>query len=845
MKTRLRGYRTVIIAGIGLLFLLLMIMGFGLYSQLSDLATADDDNTQWSISQLDIEFANLQVALSQQPDSGVYNDRDINLRFDIALSRLGILTSGRSAAFFAGNDSAQMLIASITELADEAIAVVEEPGALTATRVQNLLELTLDIRPDVRKVALLGVDIHAERSIAQRAAFSRQLIRTGSAAILLMILMGGLMLLLDRLLVRAARRDAELLTSSKLLKSTISASLDAIVTSNEAGEIIEYNAAAEDVFGWTRDEIIGLTMKETFIPEHMREAHHAGMNRFLATGVPRVVGGGRVELSALRKTGEEFPVALNITSVADENGTKFIAYIQDISERKINEQKLIDARDRAEQTDKAKSQFLTVMSHEMRTPLNGIMGVLDLLRTTELTEQQDRYSRIAAASSEILLGHINEALDVTRIETGSFHLTPQNFDLESLITSVVEVLEPLAREKQLVMSLRIDNAMRSRFYGDSNRIRQILTNLVGNAIKFTDNGNVTIDVTGIHAASETSLRISIEDTGAGIDATQHEQIFENFVALAHSEGRQSRGDGLGLSISRRIARQLGGDISVQSEVNMGSIFTLAVPLKRQDMRRKSVANTPQTEPHNITHTMHILVVEDNDINRSVLCDLLKGLGHSVTEAINGADCLEQAKKRPFDLIFMDISMPVMDGIEATQRLRTGNGPNMRTHIVGLTAHGYEEYREKGNQAGMSRFHTKPIRLASLRAILSEAATEVSKNESSSAILPSELAELCTMLGKDKVEANVDMFFDEFQSFLAEMRTATPFDDVALEDATHKQIGAASLLGQHELATRLSDLEDIARQGPVKDLGPWASELVEIATRSQAAFTTAIADSTSE
>ena len=357
MKTRLTGYRIVIIAGTSLLILLLVVLGAGIFAQVRTLSTAKDDNTQWALSQLDIEFANSQVALSQAPQNGVYDDLEIKLRLDIALSRLAILTSGRSKVFFSDDKTAGTLIAQISEIGEQVILTLDQTGPLTDERIHQLRSLVGAVRPEIRKVTLLGVDIDAERAEAQRAAFSKQLKQAGGATIALVILMAALMLFLDRLHMRAIHRDAELSTSSTLLKSTIAASLDAIVTANDAGEIIEYNVAAEDVFGWTRAEIIGQTMESTFIPHRLREAHHSGMKRFLATGVPRVVGGGRVELTALRKTGEEFPIELNITSVIDQNGTKFIAYIQDISERKITEQKLIDARDRAEQTDKAKSQF--------------------------------------------------------------------------------------------------------------------------------------------------------------------------------------------------------------------------------------------------------------------------------------------------------------------------------------------------------------------------------------------------------------------------------------------------------------------------------------------------------
>ena len=838
MKAWLSGYRAAILVSFGLLVLLLSLMVTNLLSQLRDLSMAESDNTQWSISQLDIEFANLNATLSEQLSDGTFSDDEIKLRIDIALSRLNIINSGRAIEVFSKSDETDDLIEPLHNFALKAIAVSDKEGTLSESDLRELRTLVQDARPYARKIALLGVSLGAEISQSQRAEFSQQLTRTGGIAIALMVMMAGFMFLLNRLLHRAAVRDSELLTSSKQLSSTIAASLDAIVTADDTGTIIGYNPSAEDVFGWTRDEIMGMTMQETFIPDRMRDAHNKGMARYLETGTPKIVDGGRVELAALRKSGEEFPVELNITSIEDGEGTKFIAYIRDISERKINEQKLIDAKDRAERTDKAKSQFLAIMSHEMRTPLNGVLGVLDLLKTTKLTPKQNRYAKIASASSEILLEHINEALDITRIETGTLQLAHQNFNLEELLNSLVDVLEPLAREKQLDMSLHIENAMRMGFCGDSNRIRQILTNLIGNAIKFTDEGRIGIWVEGIHGPNLSSLKFSVLDSGGGIAPENQEQVFEDFVALAHGEGRQTRGDGLGLSISRKIARQMGGDISLSSEVGKGSTFTLTIPLKRREGSDIKNAAEPGT-PHTQGKPSKILVVEDNIINRKVLSDMLESMGHQVAAAANGQECLEIASRAPFDIIFMDISMPIMGGIEATRRIRSDQGPNMHTHIVGLTAHGREEYREDAQQAGMNRFHTKPIRLDALHGIISDVSSlEHAPIRDGSA--PDALKELCEALGREKVHGIGERFFAEIDAFISGVREGTlPSSAAALAEAAHKIKGAAALLGQPQLEDPLASLEQSARKGSVNDLDDRIAEIELIASDSRVEFTKAV------
>ena len=837
MKTRISRYRIATLVGLGLLSLLLSFMVINLLTQLRDLSTAASDDTQWSISQLDTELANLNAILADGLSDSSFSPDDIQLRIDIVISRASIINSGSAATIFSQDDSAAELIAPINDFVDRAIAISDQPRPLSKTDLQELRDLVHDVRPNVREAALLGVAVGAANAEARRAEFAQQLRRTGGITIGLLLMMGGLLLLLDRMLHNAARRDSELLASSKLLASTVAASLDAIVTADDTGKIIEFNASAEDVFGWTRAEIMGQTMEQTFIPPRMRDAHHNGMKRYLETGKPRVVDGGRVELAALRKTGEEFPVELNITSIEDSGGTKFIAYIRDISGRKIDEQKLIDARDRAERTDKAKSQFLAVMSHEMRTPLNGIMGVLDLLRTTKLTPKQDHYTKIATASSEILLEHVNEALDITRIETGTLQLAPQHFDLAELVVSLVEVLEPLAAEKRLSLTLDIEDNMRIRFFGDSNRIRQILTNLIGNAIKFTDSGGVTLKVSGVHGPERSSLKCAITDTGAGIPAEHHERVFEDFVALTHGKGRHSRGDGLGLSISRKIARQLGGDIVLDSEVGKGSTFVLNVQLERSTyLDEQPEHHAPAIE----NKSCQILIVEDNDINRRVLSDMLVGLGHQVDVAANGVACLEKTAVAPFDIIFMDISMPVMDGIEATRRLRKTDGPNRQTHIVGLTAHGREEYREEAELAGMNRFHTKPIRLDALQGIISDVANAVHLPMAASS--DDVLQELVDILGLEKVREICDRFLAELQTLVVDMHDGTLTDDpTTLAEAAHKAKGAAAMLGQTNLEDLLARLEKRARAQDSIDSDRYASRIAYGAESARDVFSITLQD----
>jgi two-component sensor histidine kinase len=276
-----------------------------------------------------------------------------------------------------------------------------------------------------------------------------------------------------------------------------------------------------------------------------------------------------------------------------------------------------------------------------------------------------------------MLEHINEALDITRIEGGALNLSLQEFNLPDLVRSLVEILKPLANEKVLNLDLQIDKKIKTNFMGDSLRIRQILTNLLGNSIKFTDKGSIKFMISCSHGPDVSKLKFRITETGVGITPENHDKIFDDFVVISCGGNQQTRGDGLGLSISRKIARQIGGDIIVESNINDGATFILSLPLVQ-------VAKTDVIEPKGLDipvenfKKINVLVVEDSITNREVLCDMLEGMGHKVSRATNGLESLDQVKKQIYDIIFMDINMPMMGGIAAAQKIRTDGGLNSKT-----------------------------------------------------------------------------------------------------------------------------------------------------------------------
>ncbi|MEM6824554.1 MAG: ATP-binding protein [Pseudomonadota bacterium] len=791
------------------------LLGARLQRDLDTLYQVDTNGMIWTVFQIEAELATLRSTLAEQAATAVPDSSLVRLRTDIVLSRISLLRSGRSRSFWEEISEAEDLLGALERYAQDAARVIDHPGALDQDDITALSALTGATRPQARRLAVLGVATGATASEARRAIFVQQLERTGFVAFVLVAGLTVVLLYLDRLLLHARRRDADLRVSSQKLASTVAASLDGIIVTDRAWRIVDYNEAAQRIFGWSKDEVVGRRLNETVLPSLGRGEESSQGFRLPQTGT------SRMEATAARKSGVTFPVELNVTTSTKGDGTR-IAYFRDISEQKISERHLIDARNQAERTDRAKSQFLAVMSHEMRTPLNGILGVLDLLKTTRLDVRQRRFVDVAAASGEILLEHVNEAIDITRIETGAISLTPQGFALPALVARVTDVLRPLASEKGLTLVAEISPDMDRSFFADSGRISQILTNLLGNAIKFTDAGQIHVDVSGIHGPERSQVTFRVSDTGPGITPERLDDIFEDYVVLARSEGRQSRGDGLGLAISRRVARLMGGDLKAESTLGEGSVFTLSVPLER--MGEAPLA--PPPSPAKEQRPKSVLIVEDNQINRSVLREMLVGFGHSVYEAENGREGVAAAGERRFDLIVMDFRMPVMDGIAATRELRGTAGPNRGTYILGLTAYGSDEYRALAEDAGMDGFCTKPLRLSVLEDTLSRLehfpaprpAWAGSVDQTYRSGLQEEtLSGLERTLGQDELRSTLAQFLKEFEEALSRWRRPGE-DRQELLDDLHRLRGASVLFGLNDLA----ELVDMVSAG-VDDGTTWYLE----------------------
>jgi PAS domain S-box-containing protein len=834
MNDEIKGYRFLVFLCLCLLTILLALMANKLFAELQDLSVSDGASFKvWHSYQTKSQMADLDSTLTEKIANEDFPTSRVQESLNIVLSKVFVLKSDDSRVYLWDSKERQDLLSPLLHFETFALSIAEKPARVTVYDIKKLKDLLQKARLTIDQIARLDEDATARRSLVLRMKLSRQLTWTGGFAIAFLVMLTGLLLVMDRMLLSAMKRSDALTTSSRQLEATVAGSMDAIVIADGFSKIIEYNSSAEGVFGWTREEIIGKTMEEIFFLEGLGNTYKNAMNQTLEREISGVYYPTRVELSGTRRNGEKFPVELNMTFVEHKNDAIFMSYIRDISERKMAEQELIAARDRAESAGKAKSQFLAVMSHEMRTPLAGIVGVMDLLGTTKLTKKQNHYLQMATSSSKILLDHINNSLDITRIDAGELKASFQEFDIADMAKSLVEVLKLLATEKDLELRLQLEKNKKLFFLGDCPKIRQILTNLIGNAIKFTDQGNISLSITGIDDTETSIVNFIITDTGLGIATENQEKIFEDFIAITHGDQNQIRSDGMGLPISRKIARLMGGDIKVKSEIGKGAEFTLSLPLQR--VRKNKIKVSKPSELSKLKHqNINALVVEDNNINGEVLTDMLEEMGHSVSRASNGLEALDQANIQLFDIIFMDINMPFMGGIETTHIIRANSKLNSKTRIIGLTAHSNDDFGEKAKQAGMDYFFTKPIRLEILTKIIFET-VPINQTEVIVEFSPV-LTNLFETLGREKVLRIGEKFFEELDVFI--QQSIDGFftkDHVALVEATHKMKGAAMLLGQNLLETPLNKLECHTLEGDTTDLQISIQSLQNVAQQSKAAF----------
>lgn len=510
----------------------------------------------------------------------------------------------------------------------------------------------------------------------------------------------------------------------EVLLQAVEQSPSTIVITDTCGNIEYVNPKFTELTGYTVEEALGVNPRMLKSGEHPKAMYRE---------LWKTIWSGKVWSGIFhnkKKDGELYWESARIAPVKNKDNkiTHFIAIKEDITIVKKMEEENQRAKEVAEIANKAKSQFLANMSHEIRTPLNGIKGMIDLTLLTELTEEQKENLLIAQDCVSTLMKVINNILDFSKIEAGKTVIEYEEMNFKKFIENVIKTHAVKAKEKGIDLFYHISPDIPEQLVGDSIKIKQILNNLLSNSIKFTEKGKVqlTVEKEEDYDEENIALMFKVEDTGIGIDKEGIARLFQSFSQVDGSITRKYGGTGLGLAISKSLANMMNGDIWVESEKGKGSTFYVTLKLKLSRTEEKVLESKKEevSEPNN---KYKILIVDDDKINQRITTDMLCGKGHEVQIANNGVEALKILKKNKFDLIFMDIQMEKMDGVETTKLIRKcEEDRGTYTPIVALTAYAIKGDREKFLYAGMDDYISKPFNMESLLRAIEKSQKKLNK-----------------------------------------------------------------------------------------------------------------------
>jgi PAS domain S-box-containing protein len=513
-------------------------------------------------------------------------------------------------------------------------------------------------------------------------------------------------------------------TATTEVKAIVQTAVNGVISIDSSGAIRTFNPAAEKLFGWSSNDVIGKNVS-ILMPEPDASAHDSYIQRFLTTNVAKILDFER-EVIAMRKDGSRFPANLAVGhGIISEGRHIFVGFISDITLQKQAEQELRLAKDAAEAATKAKANFLANMSHEIRTPMNTVIGFAEVaLQDKNLSQNTRKHINTILSSGRHLLGVINDILDFSKIEAGKVQLETVCFNLPYAVQEALQTIGLRASEKGLRVELKIEAGLPQYFVGDPNRLRQVILNLVGNSVKFTDSGLITIAID--KAEGTNMLHFAIHDTGIGMTTEQTERVFESFSQADTTTSRRFGGTGLGTTISKQLVELMGGRIWVESTLGVGSTFHFTVHLPDTTAEESCLYQTPsqQVFEYFSPRCFKVLLAEDIEANATLATLRLEQQGHQVTWVKNGQEAVDAFSKGGYDLILMDLQMPILDGIAATRRIRElETGGSTHIPILALTASVLQHEREQCLQAGLDAFVGKPINVNELLEQMEELAPQ--------------------------------------------------------------------------------------------------------------------------
>ena len=843
---------TVLLVVAGIIGLLLVVgLGIRLAGQVSELRTAPRDNTQYTLFQTNAEFMAMKIAWLEAGGRAGPEADAFSKRFDVFYSRVDLLQSSRLTATMRQDKVIAQQLDHLHDFLQKSAAIIDSGGHRTPAGWRELGTAIEASQPQMQELVQRSLQQFAFASDQERAEFEHLLLSLAALVTLMGAMIATALVNVHRKANVLRKQSVDLVESQQQLKATVASALDAVIIADKDGRIIDWNDEAINCFGYSRDHAVGRRMSELIVPVSMRPAHEAGMKRYLQTGEAKVIG-NRIEINALNADGNEFPIELAVGSARTSNGPIFIAFARDISDRKAKQEELRTAAERAQAGEKSKAAFLAVMSHEMRTPLNGILGTLELMCDTPLDPRQRKLVETANASGELLLDLINNVLDLSKVDSGKVQLQPEQFDLRQMLDQLREMLMPSLNEKHNRLAITIDDRLPANIETDPGRLRGAIINLLSNANKFTSSGSISLDcqLEGPQGdAGFALLRLSISDTGIGIPKDRIGDLFQEFSQIDPSFRRRQAGTGLGLAITRRSVEAMGGEVGVSSTLGHGSTFWLQVPIQLcaspSLQPPKTADRLAQGQPAEVAVPRRILLAEDNFTNAMVANDMLESEGHSIVHVKNGLEAVVAAREGGFDLVLMDISMPEMDGIEATMMIREHELANdlPAVRIIALTANAMPEEVDRFRKAGMDDCLTKPIRrqrlVEAIRTLGDIPASQTNETESNmtdeAEVVPvidhAVLDELETATNPALVKRVLDKYLEEAASRLRDARAALQAGDlVALQKMAHSLSGSSSTVGASRLQLLVATIERHCIEGNGETALALAQELDSVGSQ---------------
>ncbi|MBA85784.1 ATP-binding protein [Thalassobius sp. S69A] len=771
--------------------------------KLDDMRTARRDSVIWTIVQLEVEYLELERVAMALDREGAEALRELHRRFNVFYSRVSTLRQSpiyNTAIAEAGEGANMELVHAGVE---RMLPLMDGSDAALVQQSKILIAQLTALHTPIRRIVANGNFVLTARTEEDRREAAQLVTRLGVASLVLFGSLFWLAMMFSRLYVIYKRRAKDNLLTSQRLATVITTSPDAIIVTDETGQIRDFNPAAETLLAYDRDQALGRPLAEMIADERGRpQALPFKLRNFF-----------RRRMSGQTWDGRSIPleVSQGATSLAQQR--VFVYFLHDITDRLLSEEALRSSRDKALAGERAKAHFLAVMSHEMRTPLNGILGVVELMKNVPRSEKDRHYLSLLENSGQVLLEHVNEVLDITEIEARGIKLSIAPFHLDALIEEVVASLRPAAEAKGNALHVSISPDPLGQYEGDAMRLRQVVANLVSNAIKFTSDGQIDVTVNVQRGPAGAELEIQVTDTGIGIDQAQLATVFDDFVRLDRGRTSQVEGTGLGLGIVRRIVSAMDGKIGVESIKGEGSLFWVTLALAEPavpDLRTPALPSlAAETDEAWTGAPLHILLVEDNLTNRFVLREMLELDGHIVTEAENGRIGADLAGERWFDVILMDVNMPVMGGVEATRLIRAG-GASRATRIIALTAHVLDQDTQLYRDAGIDRVLSKPISRRNLARALRGQAVMQPSTQTRDVLNAQILEQLWSNLDREKGRKLLQDVLSEGAALMPRLKE--PDISAALVDQVHIFAGSCAVVGAQRQHHALIQLEIALRGG---------------------------------